>query len=477
MFGHRVCMPSLLLLPELTRDSTSLSQPLISNTAAQARCMDITHCRTVLDIVWSSLATIFACAWVAVHRNVPDPGSGSIRVNLERVIITICALLVPEYIIGWALRQRLMAVHIARKNAKLSKTARDDYITTLPKQINLLLDDAVLVENNWEKKAQEVAKQAKEAGGWRLVWYRFQNKFFPDDDHTEWTITHGFFVLMGGFYFLDPGETPHPLSPEEVEEYVKAGALELPKKSDINDKSKGDAFSKAVASLQTAWFVLQSIARPIQGLPLTEIEVVTLAYTAIHVTMLIIWWSKPLSVKRPVRVRRRRGSNIRIFPEPGNSEPPRFVDPLAKLLKTAMGAQDDDVDLSQVSQVPAFYAGKPEEMKILVADTVALMFAMVFGAVHCIAWSFVFPTDSERLAWRIASVVLIGVPAIYIALIVLYAFERKTLAKYFLLLSLVGIPFYIVARMALFVIAFTTLRSPHPAALETVHWTTFIPHF
>lgn len=89
----------------------ALSQP--TKTAAQAACIDITHCRTISAIILSCFATIAACAWVAVHRNVADPRSGVIRVNLDRIAITIWALLVPEYIIGWAARQWLTARRIA----------------------------------------------------------------------------------------------------------------------------------------------------------------------------------------------------------------------------------------------------------------------------------------------------------------------------------------------------------------------------
>ncbi|KZP34087.1 hypothetical protein FIBSPDRAFT_711696, partial [Athelia psychrophila] len=81
-------------------------------------CIDINHCRTICNIIWSCLATIAACTWVAVHWNVPDPRSGMICVNLDRIAITICALLVPEYIIGWAVRQWLTAQQIAQTNEK-----------------------------------------------------------------------------------------------------------------------------------------------------------------------------------------------------------------------------------------------------------------------------------------------------------------------------------------------------------------------
>ncbi|KZP09486.1 hypothetical protein FIBSPDRAFT_759935 [Athelia psychrophila] len=103
---------------------------------------------------------------------------------------------------------------------------------------------------------------------------------------------------------------------------------------------------------------------------------------------------------------------------------------------------------------------------------------MMFGAIHCAAWSFAFPSHAEKLIWRIASIALVGVPAIYIFLLGLWARKLKSrkAITILLLVLLIRIPFYILARMVLLVLAFTTLRSLPLAALETVQWTTLIPH-
>lgn len=180
-----------MLLPELSQSVGALSQP--TESAAQASCIDITHCRTIWNIIWSCLATIAACAWVAVHRNVPDPRSGMVRVNLDRVLITICALLVPEYIIGWAVRQWLTARRIARTNEKLAKKARDRYrrrdvvtsdgdsgiVVSSDERIEFMLREAVQAED----EAIARKETAEKAGGWRLKWYQLRTKFCLDNDH------------------------------------------------------------------------------------------------------------------------------------------------------------------------------------------------------------------------------------------------------------------------------------------------------
>lgn len=114
-------------------------------------------------------------------------------------------------------------------------------------------------------------------------------------------MTHGFFVLMGGFHLFDDDEPLHPLDRWDVVEMIQNG-FTCPSEDEIKDRSKGDALSKTIVLGQTVWFVAQCIARGVQGIAITELEIVTLAYTLIIVLMYGFWWNKPLCVEQPVRV-------------------------------------------------------------------------------------------------------------------------------------------------------------------------------
>lgn len=93
-------------------------------------CIDLSHCRTVWNIIWSCLAVIFSCTWVAVHPNIRSPkareGNGWFQRLVWNPICTfashrlplfICALLVPEYILAWAMWQWF----VARKIQKMQR--------------------------------------------------------------------------------------------------------------------------------------------------------------------------------------------------------------------------------------------------------------------------------------------------------------------------------------------------------------------
>ena len=112
--------------------------------------------------------------------------------------------------------------------------------------------------------------------------------------------THGFFALMGGFVKYDGGDGPYTIHPDDLKPHLREGDIT---KEAIKDKSKGNLLSKGFAILQTGWFILQCIARKIQGLPVTELEIITLGFAALNFATYALWWNKPLDVRVPFVVR------------------------------------------------------------------------------------------------------------------------------------------------------------------------------
>ena len=259
----------------------------------------------------------------------------------------------------------------------------------------------------------------------------------------------------------------------------------MPTEAEIKDKGKSDWLAKSLVLLQTSWFVMQCIARAVERLPVTHLEIVTLAYAAMNFVIYVFWWDKPLNVNRPVRVFRKSGQN-----EPyssGESEGRKWtVDAIGKSMQTVInfvaGFQDNAVDLSREDRVPRFWAdGDGNESWI--ADQIVLGVGVCFGGIHCIAWHFHFPTHGGLLLWRISSIAITAVP-IYMPLgfvlgallAVLPDADTSTTEKILALILLPGGLLYILARAATLVLAFISLRGLPNGAYETVHWTTFIPH-
>ena len=68
--------------------------------------------RTIWSIVWSCLATLFACSWVAVHPNVPRATDSEALILGRRLAMMGYMLLAPELVIFWAARQHFSAKEI-----------------------------------------------------------------------------------------------------------------------------------------------------------------------------------------------------------------------------------------------------------------------------------------------------------------------------------------------------------------------------
>ncbi|SJL18581.1 uncharacterized protein ARMOST_22178 [Armillaria ostoyae] len=468
--------------------------------------------RTVLSIIWSCLATIFACTWIAVHPNVPGRNittKGNISCAIERAKIMAITILAPELIVGWAAEQFIVAL----------KLCHGKY-------------------NSIASATQPSTEQKEE---------------------SKLTLAHCFLLCMGGFYYSIKYEIPHqaveandatstlppPSPPSSVHEMlsdrttppnsrflpdgtssweirdvpgtvVTLEALESEpllvtnlvaiSPETIEDKSKGDALSKTFSILQISWFILQCVARAMQHLPITLLEMTALAFAGLSIIMYFLWWYKPLNVKYPISL---DGSDLIPIPEihyPEESASPvksswlewayhRLVWFNKWIGRTTLGNPYEDIGDS----AHQFYSGTRREKEACVMALVSVGF--LFGAFHCVAWSFYFPSHAEMVLWRFSSIaVLFGLfvgSHIRVGNVILNWVDPEwmsktvsvflrgsrddktwplTLAVISSFMVSVSIVAYIIARIILIILAFLQLRSLPPLAFCTVQWTTYIPH-
>lgn len=94
------------------------------------------------------------------------------------------------------------------------------------------------------------------------------------------------------------------LTPRRFDTMLREGGIELPNISaeDIKALGKGDGLSKTIVLGQTLWFTAQCISRAAQGLVITEIELVTVAFAFLNGFMYFLWWDKPLDATFIIRI-------------------------------------------------------------------------------------------------------------------------------------------------------------------------------
>ncbi|EKM82161.1 hypothetical protein AGABI1DRAFT_36338, partial [Agaricus bisporus var. burnettii JB137-S8] len=214
--------------------------PFLLFTRADAEtCAQSDH-RTIGDIVWGCLITIFACTWIAVHPNIPARTDSRWCVFKRGLSTMIYALIAPELMVAWALHQYLGARQIMHKYNK----------------------------------------------------------------DVKWTKTHGFFIQMGGFMLYRDGLPVEVLTYKSFKELIDKKVIDKPEITErtINDKSKSDYLSKGFVVVQTTWFVVQCIARWAGSLPLVELEVVTLAFAVLNAITYALWLNKPQNVQEAIRI-------------------------------------------------------------------------------------------------------------------------------------------------------------------------------
>lgn len=123
------------------------------------------------------------------------------------------------------------------------------------------------------------------------------------EDHG-WTMAHAHFLQMGGFILSSKSADLEVLTPERFQKLLGRGRIQFPNISaeDIKALGKGDGLSKTIVLCQTLWFITQCISRAIQGLVITELELVTVAFCFVNGFMYFLWFDKPLDATYVVRL-------------------------------------------------------------------------------------------------------------------------------------------------------------------------------
>ena len=132
---------------------------------------------------------------------------------------------------------------------------------------------------------------------------------------NPWTRTHSFYANMGGFAFdlegtcLSEGDiftskrSRLTVTPRGMALLARCGYLPKISKEDILDKSKADSLSKVLSVLQALWMLVQISGRLIARLPVTLLEVNTLAHILCALIIYLLWWDKPKLINEATRLR------------------------------------------------------------------------------------------------------------------------------------------------------------------------------
>lgn len=339
--------------------------------------------RGTLTIIENSLFTIFACTWSIQHLNVPgldDTFWEKLGRKFKWAVIT---LFFPEFLMAHAILEFVMAVD------DITSLDEGEWLVRLPWWLRF--SGQPFRKHRDEEK---VGGGPLETTGANCV-----------QEETEWTLTHCYFANMGGFYLREDANSSskakaHLLTARHFADSWES--VQMPKFSidDLNDKSKTDYFTKAIAIIQIAQLLLSLTVRTRLHLAFSQLETLTLAFAICGVLTYICYWYKPQDVRRPIKVQLR----------PGKELPPKFQQRTFERLwevLTNSKANDDHQPLDRIrnDNIP-----KAEPQTTHYALYVLTALTAGFGSIHAIAWNFEFPTFAEQMLWRTATLVSTAVP-------------------------------------------------------------------
>ncbi|KAI4287570.1 MAG: hypothetical protein L6R35_003175 [Caloplaca aegaea] len=193
--------------------------------------------RGTLGIVWTCLTVIVLNTWTVLHVNIPPSRWRSWHMYLHKLKWALVTVLIPEGILAIAFTQ-------------------------------------------WRHARNTIPKM---------------RRFVP-----AWTLHHGFYAEMGGFKVVD--ETTgqqYTFRTPQLHWLAQSGLISLPEitNKDIRDKSKASRLAKTLACLQSAQFLVSSLARVVQNLPLTTLEIGTLPFIGCTWLTYYFWWAKAVDME------------------------------------------------------------------------------------------------------------------------------------------------------------------------------------
>jgi len=161
---------------------------------------------------------------------------------------------------------------------------------------------------------------------------------------------------------------------------------------DIQDRSKASSMTKSLLVIQISWFVIQLIGRASQRLLTSSLEVFTLAIVGSTFLESVLWWHKPLDVRTPMIINLAHN-----YPD---IEWRRYFN---------CESRSDIVELAEkrIPNFNMFTLWNKKRAGFMILTT------LFFGTCHLLAWNWSFPSYTEQVLWRIASVACAVLPAVF----------------------------------------------------------------
>lgn len=205
-----------------------------------------------------------------------------------------------------------------------------------------------------------------------------------------------------------------------------------------------------------------SIVRLASGLPVSLLELSTLAYFSCAVAMYVLWWHKPFGVEHV--------STVQGY----TTETPLSPWTITHESDVRYDWHLDFLDVDSPS------------IQIHTSHLLFYTAATIFSALHLAAWNYEFSSSAVRYLWRMFSLTTTITPIL--TLFVIYTFQirakflsqvtiKKDKAILSMMLHVIIGPTYTTCRLGLIILVIYSLANMPMGVFETPGWTEKLPHF
>ncbi|KAL9616687.1 MAG: hypothetical protein Q9160_008475 [Pyrenula sp. 1 TL-2023] len=251
-------------------------------------------------------------------------------------------------------------------------------------------------------------------GQWRSA--RDATHMFRASGYQEWSMSHSFYVDMGGLHLRSPDYPSFPINSRQLHFLVTRDYVAYPQlqKNQIRDKNKVDPTLRFITLIQTLFFSISLLVRAAQKLAITALELSTAAFVVLSFASTILWLHKPGDVEEcdfietsvPIATIM---ADSNLSPDATYAYTPLdfisrqewswsilWMHGLNLLRKLHLAGQPRELPTQRVQNtvVPRI---KGRYTVLLATLSVAYLCLFIAG------WNYTFPTPTERMLWRSAS--------------------------------------------------------------------------
>ncbi|CAK7232045.1 hypothetical protein SCUCBS95973_008129 [Sporothrix curviconia] len=260
-------------------------------------------------------------------------------------------------------------------------------------------------------------------------------KKLKDSGYDGWTIRNGFYAAMGGFVLHSPDFVPFPLNVDQVHYLVSHGYIDykdvLIEKEVIEDQNKFDTLTRILTTVQLLWFVVNAVARGSLRMAITTLEFSTIAFIFVTIFTCYFWRYKPQDIAAPIIIDLKVPLAIVLVEAGELARHPYSYSPLDFAESAPHWFQliwRYCFNIARALFKVDFHSRKRPVDKIWddqfsrmgIKHGLILAFVQLsFAAIHFTAWNFHFPSNVERILWRVSASYIIC--SMFCTWVVIYA--------------------------------------------------------